>query len=61
MTIDKLRNHNTGIIPINTNAQKINELIDAVNSLEKNVADHESLLGRIVDKIRFMWGRRSLT
>jgi len=30
-------------------------------SLEKNVADHESMIGRIVDKIRFMWGRRLFT
>ena len=53
-----VENQDTGIIGIKRNSKKINELVDAVNSLEANVADHENLLGQVVDKIRFMWGRR---
>jgi len=59
MTHKHLHN-DSGIVGINQNTKKINELVDAVNSLEENVAHHESTLGGIIEKIRMMWGRNAL-
>ena len=67
MAHERVKDNDTGIRGINQNTKKINELVDAVNSLEnqaeridETVAGHESTIGGIITKIRQMWGRNAL-